>query len=166
MTGFADSKADRAGLKAQLNKNIAQGEKLMGFYFDMKIEGYPDFELRVRTTQYPAMGYELAEDFGQGGLKMNQQGALQNSQEITSSCVENLKGDTLKVLKDIILNKKQVKITFAAKAESLGGGKVPFTSCTMDHCILASEAIEFSTEDTTAIVKPSFTITTSWVDHD
>lgn len=165
MAGFDNSKSDRAYLKGMYTRNKQAGEKLLANNFRLKIEGYENLEVLVRSTQYPAMGHADVEDYAQGGLLMNQSGSLENNGEITVTCTETIKGDVLKMLKDIILNKRQVDVSMHTEAESLGG-KVDGSGCKMLDCKLRSDAIEHSTEDPAGLVKPSFTIKYGWVDHE
>ncbi|EFI7210200.1 baseplate protein, partial [Escherichia coli] len=72
MSGFANTKADIAFLKSRLNKNLAAGEKLIGSEFWMTIKGYEKLSVLVRTTQLPEMTREDVEDYGPGGMKINQ----------------------------------------------------------------------------------------------
>lgn len=165
MAGFENNKVNRPYMKDMYIKNKQAGEKLLANNFRLVIEGFEDLEVLVRSTQYPAMGYADAEDFARGGLTMVQAGSLENSGEITVTATETIKGDVLKTLKDIILNKMYVDIKLHTEAESLGGA-IPFSSCKMLDCKLRSDAIEFSVEDPAALVKPSFTIKYGWVDHE
>lgn len=165
MAGFENTKANRPYMKKMYNRNKQAGEKLLANNFRLKIDGYTDNDILVRSTQYPAMGYADVEDYAHGGLLMNQAGSLENNGEITVTCSETIKGDVIKMLKEIILNKKQVDITLHSETESLGGA-VPFSKCKMLDCKLRSDAIEYSTEDQAALVKPSFTIKYGWVEHE
>lgn len=165
MAGFENSKSNRPYLKGKYIKNKQAGEKLLANNFKLMIEGFDNFEILVRSTQYPSMGHADVEDFAHGGLTMVQSGSIENSGEVTVTATETIKGDVLSTLKKIILNKMQVNIKLHMEAESLGG-EVPNTGCKMLDCKLRSDAIELSTEDPAALVKPSFTIKYGWVDHE
>lgn len=165
MAGFENTKANRQYMKDMYLKNRQAGEKLLANNFRLKFEGFDNLTVLVRTSQYPAMGHADVEDYSQGGLLMNQSGSLENNGEITVTCTETIKGDVLRALKDIILNKKQINIEMHSESESLGG-KVDGSGCKMLDCKLRSDPIEHSTEDQVALVKPSFTIKYGWVDHE
>lgn len=165
MAGFENTKANRPYMKNMYLKNRQAGEKLLANNFRLRIDGFEQHEILVRSTQYPAMGYADVEDYAHGGLLMNQAGSLENNGEITVTCSETIKGEVLKMLKDIILNKLQKDITLHTETESLGGA-VENSACKMLDCKLRSDAIELSTEDQAALVKPSFTIKYGWVEHE
>ncbi len=165
MAGFENTNANRPYLKSKYDKNKQKGEKLLGNNFELRIEGFDDMAILVRSTQYPAMAYADVEDYAHGGLLMTQAGSLENNGEITVVCTETITGEVLKMLKDIILNKRQVDVKLHTEAESLGG-KVDGSGCIMRDCKLRTDAVELTTEDTTSVVKPSFTIKYGWVDHE
>lgn len=151
-------------LKTKFNQNLAAGEKLGGHEFEMTIDQYPQLTILIRSTQLAAMGRSAMEDFGPMGLKFVQYGALENSQEIATTAAETISGNVLNVIREIVRNKVYIDINIRATPESMAGGSAASLKYRYEHCTLRSDVIEFSTEDQVAIVKPSMTITTGWID--
>ena len=162
MAGHSNTKGNLGFLKGKYKKNMAAGEKLSGAEFEMKIDGYDNLTVLIRSTQIPAIGRAEMEDFGPMGLKFVQQGPLENSGEISVTAVETIKGDVLKVIYDIVKNKKYVNLTIKPTPESLNGANPAGTGWRMEDCKLKSDAVDLATEDTTALVKPPITITYNW----
>ncbi|MCG7550947.1 hypothetical protein [Pseudoalteromonas sp. Of7M-16] len=164
MASYVDSRANRKLLRGHYEAQKAIGEKLLGAMFDLRVEGHPELNLTVRSTQHPQVGYQDVEDHGQGGMLINQAGAFENSGEITIQFVETLRGSTLKAIKEIILNKEQPKIQFIAMAES--SGLIPHTGYTLHDVKLRLDAVDFATENVTELVKPNVTCKYGWVDFE
>lgn len=162
MPGHSNSRGNIGFLKSRYQKNMAAGEKLSAAEFEMTIDGYPNFSVLVRSAQIPAIGRAEIEDFGPNGLKFVQQGPYENSGEVTVQAVETLKGEVLKSVYDIVINKKYVHINIQPTPESLAGSAPSGTAWRMEDCKLRSDAVDQSTEDVTALVKPSITITYNW----
>ncbi|MGL4895983.1 MAG: hypothetical protein ACRCZA_13855 [Shewanella sp.] len=162
MAGHSNTKGNLGLLKTHYNKNKALGEKAQAFEFEMNVTGYPDWTVLCRSTQIPAMGRSDVEDYGAMGLLFVQSGALENSGEITVMCVETIKGVMINDLRNIIKEKKMVDITIALKSESAGTGKGQLMQ--LLDCKMRCDAIELSTEDTAALVKPSITIRYNFLD--
>ncbi|HIF9347106.1 TPA: hypothetical protein ACX6RX_003217 [Photobacterium damselae] len=162
MSGFYDAKGDIGYLKSKFNLNLAAGEKLAGHEFEMNIDQYPEVSILIRSAQLAAMGRSDIEDFAPMGLKFIQHGALENSGEITATSVETIKGSALKMMRDIVKNKKYVDITIRATPESLSGGSPAALIGRYEHCKLRSDVVEFSTEDQAALVRVPFTIQYNW----
>lgn len=165
MASYVDSRANRKLLRGHYEAQKAVGEKLLGAMFDLRVEGHPELNLTVRSTQHPQVGYQDVEDHGQGGMLINQAGALENSGEITIQFVETLRGSTLIALKSIILNKEQPKIQFVAQAES-AGGDIPNTGFILHDVKLRLDAVDFATENVTELVKPNVTCKYGWSDFE
>lgn len=166
MTGFNNAKGNMGFLKKQLLKNINAGEKAMGFEFEMTFEDAPNLSVLIRSTQMPAMGRADVEDFGPMGLGFTQAGAFENKGEVAATAVDTLSGDVLKYLYKAVKNKEYKKITIRPTAESLNGNSPTGTVCVLDHCKIRSDAIDYSTEDTAALVKPAMTITYNWYEYE
>ncbi|WP_419238319.1 hypothetical protein ACN08L_16075 (plasmid) [Photobacterium leiognathi subsp. mandapamensis] len=164
MSGHFNTKGDMAYLKTQFNKNLNAGEKLMGAEFEMLVEEYPELTVLIRSTQFPAMGRADVEDFGPQGMNFTQHGALENKGEITVTAVETLTGQVLKAIRNIVKNKQYVNITIRATPESTSGATAEPLKFRLSHCKVRSDVVEWSTEDTAALVKPSMTIVYNWVD--
>lgn len=164
MSGHFNAKGDLSFLKTKFNQNLAAGEKLMGAEFQMVFEGYPDLSVLIRSTQFPAMGRADVEDFGSMGLNFTQHGALENKGEITVTCVETLQGKVLEAVRDIVKNKKYVNLTIESTPESTSGTSVDSLKFKLSHCKLRSDVVEWSSEDTAALVRVSMTIVYNWVD--
>ncbi|EIM1710166.1 baseplate protein [Aeromonas dhakensis] len=162
MPGHSNSRGNIGFLKGRYQKNMAAGEKLSAAEFEMVVDGYPNLSVLVRSAQIPAIGRAEIEDFGPNGLKFVQQGPYENSGETTVQAVETIKGEVLKSLYEIVINKKYVNLTLKATPESLAGGAPQGTAWRMEDCKLRCDAIDMSTEDVTALVKVSITITYNW----
>lgn len=161
MAGFANTKADTAFLKSRFNKSVAAGERLVGSEYYMTIKGYDNLSILVITTQLPEMAREDVEFFAPGGMKFNQYGPIRNSGEFQITCAETIEGDVLKSVKEIVYGKKYFEVTFSAAAESNSGSDKGLTR-TFSHCKLRSDAVDFSAEDVTTIVRPSLGIIYNW----
>ncbi|WP_035604481.1 hypothetical protein [Edwardsiella tarda] len=164
MSGFFNSRGDVGFLAQNFNRNLAAGEKLNGSEFWMDIHGHEDISVLIRTTQIPELAREGVEDTGPMGLKFNQYGTLKNSGEITANCVETLEGAVTATVINLVKNKTYVDITIRATPESMGGVSSPALIRKLSHCTIGCDQVDFSTEDTTALVKPSLKITYNWVE--
>ncbi len=163
MSGFANTKADMAFLKSRFNKNLAAGEKLIGSEYWMTIKGYEYLSVLVRTAQLPEMTREDVEDYAPGGMKFNQHGPLRNSGEFQVTCAETIEGAVLAAVKQMVYGKEYLEITLQAAAESNSGNHKGLIR-TYSHCKVYSDAVDFSSEDVTAVVKPSLRIVYNWVE--
>lgn len=163
MSGFSNTKADTAFLKKRFNQNLAAGEKLISSEYWMTVKGYPNLSILIRTTQLPEMAREDVEDVAPGGMKFNQHGTLKNSGEFQMTCVETIKGDVFAAVRQMVLNKEYVDITFAAAAESNGGDSAGLTRSYL-HCKLYSDSVDFGSEDTTTAVKMPLRVVYNWAE--
>ncbi|HEW9972591.1 baseplate protein (plasmid) [Enterobacter sp. JBIWA008] len=163
MSGFANTKADTAFLKSRFNKNIAAGEKLIGSEFWMTFKGYDNLSILVRSTQIPEMTREDVEDFGPGGMKFNQHGTLRNSGEYQVTCAETIDGAVLAAVKELVYGKKYIEVTVQAAAESNSGDHKGLIR-TFSHCKIYSDAVDFSSEDVTTVVRPTLRVVYNWVE--
>ena len=163
MAGFGNTKADMGFLKKRFDQNIASGEKLLGSEYWAVIEGYEDISILFKTVQLPEQARQQIEDTMPGGLTMTQFGAYKNNGELTWQCVETIEGKVLAVVRDIILNKKYVNIKISAAAESNSGESKGLTRSLL-HCLVFSDAVDFSSEDLTAVVRPSLRVVYNWVE--
>ena len=138
--------------------------------FQLTFAGHEDISVLVRTSQIPEMTREDVEDYGPNGVKFNQHGPIRNSGEIQVQCVETIEGDILQFIKDRIAAKDYVDITMAATPESKSSGVNAVTKAAttieMLDCKIYSDAIDFSTEDVTAAVRPSLRIVYNWIEWD
>ncbi|NDO81502.1 baseplate protein [Citrobacter sp. NCU1] len=163
MSGFSNTKADVGFLKKRLNQSIAAGEKLIGSEFWMRIKGYDNLSILVRTAQLPEMTREDVEDFAPGGMKFNQHGAIRNSGELQVTCAETIKGDVFKAVRQMVYGKEYVDIELKAAAESNSGSDGGI-SRTLLHCKVYSDAIDFGSEDVTTVVRPTLRIVFNWAE--
>ncbi|WP_413113440.1 hypothetical protein [Thaumasiovibrio sp. DFM-14] len=163
-TGHWNTLGNATFLKAQFTRNLAAGEKLIGSEFELSFDEYPELTVMVRSAQMPQMARHNVEDFGAMGLGFEQHGTLENKGEITVSCVETIQGDVYKALREMVKDKKYVTVTMRATPESQAGISPAALKFKLQHCKIRVDATDFSTEDTTALVKPSITITYNWVD--
>lgn len=164
MSGFSNKAGDTAYLKQKLQKNVNAGEKMMGNEFEMTIDEYPDIAVLVRSTQYPAMSRADVEDYGQGGVAFHQDGTLNNAGEIAVVCAETITGTVVAAIRSIIKNKEMITVNLKSTPESGSGTGADSHTFRLQWCRVASDAIDLSTEDTSAIVKPSLTIKYNWFD--
>lgn len=162
--GFHNAKGDMPFLKQKFTKNLQAGEKMMGSEFMMKFAEYPDVEILIRSTQMPAMARADVEDFGQQGMKIMQNGPLENSGEIAVTAVETITGTVVKTLREIVRDKKYVTVTIESTPESMSGTGAESHSFTLEHVKVRSDAIDLSTEDSAALVKPAITLQYNWCD--
>lgn len=165
MSGHTNTKGDTGFLKKQYNQNKAMGEKAMAFEFKLTAKGYPNWSILCRSSQWPAMRRSDVEDFGPSGLKFVQHGAMENSGEIQIMLVETINGDIIKDMREIIREKKYVDLTMELTPESASGNPGAGQSVDLLDCKLASDVIEFSTEDTAALVKPTVTAIYNFIDN-
>lgn len=165
MSGHANTKGNTGFLKTQFTQNLSLGEKAHAFEFKLVVKGYPNWSILCRTTQWPAMGRSDVEDFGASGLKFVQHGALENSGELSIMCVETMKGDIIRDMRKIIRTKEYIDISLELTPESTGGKHGEGQKIEMLHCKLRCDVIEFSTEDTAAIVKPTITAIYNWINE-
>lgn len=163
MSGFSNTKADTAFLKSRFNKNLAAGEKLIGSEYWMTIKGYENLSVLVRSTQISEMTREDVEDYGPGGMKFNQHGTLRNSGEFQATCAETIEGTVLAAVKELVYGKKYVEIEMQAAAES-NSGEHKGLKRTYSHCKVYSDAVDFSSEDVTTVVRPTLRIVYNWVE--
>lgn len=166
MSGHTNTKGSRSFLKSNYTANKAKGEGLISAEFKMTFDGYENLTVLVRTAQMPEMTREDVEDYGPMGLKFNQHGPLRNSGEIQVQCLETISGDVMQFIKDRITAKDYIDITMSATPESLAGNVTDSTTVYMDDCKIYCDAIDMSTEDVTAFVRPSLRIVYNWVDWD
>lgn len=162
MSGHSNTKGNMSYVKQRFRNNLNAGEKLNSSEFEMVFDGKADMTILVRTTQLPPQGRANVEDFGPMGMKFVQQGPMENSGEITAVGVETVKGVIIPYLTDLVRNKKYVDITIRPTPESLNGKSPSKTTCRLEHCIVRCDAVDLGTEDVTALVKPSMTITYNW----
>jgi hypothetical protein len=165
MSGHSNTKGDTGFLKKQYTQNKSLGEKAMAFEFKLTVKGYPNWSVLCRSTQWPAMGRSDVEDFGASGLKFVQHGALENSGEVSIMCVETIKGDIIKDMREIIRTKKYVDLVLELTPESTSGKAGEGQTIDLLDCKLRSDVIEFSTEDQAALVKPTITAIFNYIDN-
>ena len=155
--GHNNTKGNRKFIKGRYTANAAKGERLVSSEFQLTFAGH-------EVTR------EDVEDYGPNGVKFNQHGPIRNSGEIQVQCVETIEGDILQFIKDRIAEKDYVDITMAATPESKSSGVNAVTKAAttieMLDCKIYSDAIDFSTEDVTAAVRPSLRIVYNWIDWD
>ncbi|MBU2968788.1 hypothetical protein KO527_05420 [Pseudoalteromonas sp. C2R02] len=163
---MADSTGKPSFLKKAMLKNRSIGQTLKGYEFKLTIAEFPDLSAHFRTSQWPATKREIVDDNGFMGVSMPSYGALDNSPEITITAVENIEGKVMEMLRDVIVNGKEVTITMEAMPESADGIPPSALIREMEYCLLTSDAIDASTEDTTTTVKPSITVRCGWLNED
>lgn len=165
MSGHKNTKGNTGFLKTQYVNNRELGEKAMAFEFKLTSKQFPHWSILCRSTQWPAMGRSDVEDFGASGLKYNQHGALENSGEISIMFAETIKGHIIRDMRKIIREKMYLDLTLELTPESTGGKNGEGQKIDMLDCKLRCDVIEFSTEDTAAIVKPTVTAVYNFLDN-
>jgi hypothetical protein len=161
---MATAIGNKAFVKKLYKSEKAIGPKLKGNEFKFTIEGHEGLTPMFRTAQWPKTQREIIDEKGHGGVGVPEYGALQNSGEITITAVENIKGDLLKMLREVIEAGKEVNCTIESMSEANEGESPEPLTFLMEDCLLVSDAIDGSTDDTAAVVKPSITITYGWVE--
>jgi hypothetical protein len=164
--GHSNAVGNKAFLKSYYTANKSQGEKLVGAEFTMVFDGDDNMGTLIRTAQMPEMTREDVEDYGPNGTKFNQHGPIRNSGEMSVQCVETISGTVLQFIKDQIENKSYTDITFSQNPESLSGSTTDAGTITLLDCKIYCDAVDFSTEDVTALVRPSLRIVYNWIDWD
>lgn len=163
MPGFANTKGDMTFLKSRFNKSLAAGERLVGAEFWMTIKGHEELSILVLTTQIPEMTREDVEDFAPGGMKINQHGPVRNSGEFQVTLGETIEGDVLKTVKEMVYGKHYMDVTMEGAAESNSGANKGLIR-KYTHCKIYSDAVDFSSEDVTSIVRPTLRIIYNWAE--
>lgn len=163
MAGFSNARANMGFVKQRYNQNKAAGEKLVGAEYWMVIKGYENLSILIRTAQIPERTREDVEDFAPGGAKFNQHGPYRNSGETQVQCVETIEGQVLDTIKDLVYNKKYVNVELYLASESKGG-PASSPACSMEDVKIYSDAVDFSSEDVTALVRPSLRLVYNWLD--
>ncbi|EAS5032271.1 baseplate protein [Salmonella enterica] len=168
--GHRNTRGNKKFLKARYTANVAKGEALVSSEFQLTFRGFENLSVLVRTAQIPEMTREDVEDYGPNGVKYNQHGPIRNSGELQVQCVETIEGDILQFIKDRIAAKDYVDIEMAATPESKSVGTeaktTAATTIEMLDCKIYSDAIDMSTEDVTAAVRPPLRIVYNWIDWD
>lgn len=161
---MAKAIGNKSFVKKLYKSEKAIGPKLKGNEFKFTIEGYEGLTAHFRTSQWPKTQREIIDEKGHGGVGVPEYGALQNSGEITVTAVENIKGDVLKMLIEIIESGKEVNCKMESMSEANEGKSPDSLTRNLEDCLLVSDAIDGSTDDTATVVKPSITITYGWVE--
>jgi hypothetical protein len=141
---------------------VSMGEGAKADDFRMTIEGYPDLEYLVQSTQLPALKREMIESKGPHGVMFNQQGNFMNAQDITIAFKEVISGKALEALRSWVTNKEYLQITLALVSESQPES-VYANSVVLEDAWIEIDAVDLSVDDTTVLVKPSGTIHGNWV---
>ena len=141
---------------------VSMGEGAKADDFRMTIEGYPDLEYLVQSTQLPALKREMIESKGPHGVMFNQQGNFMNAQDITIAFKEVISGKALEALRSWVTDKEYLQITLALVSESQPES-VYANSVVLEDAWIEIDAVDLSVDDTTVLVKPSGTIHGNWV---
>ena len=141
---------------------VSMGEGAKADDFRMTIEGYPDLEYLVQSTQLPALKREMIESKGPHGVMFNQQGNFMNAQDITIAFKEVISGKALEALRSWVTNKEYLQVTLALVSESQPES-VYANSVVLEDAWIEIDAVDLSVDDTTVLVKPSGTIHGNWV---
>lgn len=161
MANISNVKMNIPSVNGSYKKLLALGEGTKGDDFRMTIEGYPDLEFLVQTTQLPELKRENLETYGPHGVKFNQTGKFLNAGDMTISFKEVINGTSYKALREMVKEKKYVEIKLALVSESMSSSVIP-TSVKLEDCWFEIDALDLSVEDGTTLVKPSGTIHYNW----
>jgi len=158
--------ANVAGNIPNINKTykklLSLGEGAKADDFRMTFEGYDDLEFLVQATQLPELKREMVETYGPHGVKFNQQGKFLNAGDMTITFKEVIEGKIYKALREIVKEKKYLKITLGCLGESKPGSPADLT-VVLEDAWLEIDALDLSVEDGTTLVKPAGTIHYNWV---
>jgi hypothetical protein len=141
---------------------VSMGEGIKGDDFRMTIEGYPDLEYLVQSTQLPSLKREMIESKGPHGVMFNQQGNFMNAQDITITFKEVISGKALEAIRDWVKNKSYLQVNLAIVSESQPESNTA-NSVVLEDAWIEIDAVDLSVDDTTTLVKPSGTIHGNWV---
>ncbi|MAD46089.1 MAG: baseplate protein [Oceanospirillaceae bacterium] len=144
-------------------QNAAVGEKISAYEFRATLDNNPDLSVLVRSSQIPGIGREVIEDKTSMGLTMNQHGALKNAGEISLQCVESGDARLVQFIIDAVHNRRYIDIQLELTPESKSGVANAYHDITLLHSLLASEAADVSTDDTTALLKFPINVTYNWI---
>ena len=162
MPGFSNSRANLGFVKQRYNQNKAAGEKLIGSEYWLVIRGYEKLSILVRTAQIPEITREDVEDFAPGGAKFTQHGPFRNSGETQVQCAETIDGTVLKTVRDLVFNKRYVNVDLYLASESKGG-PADSPACSMEDVKIYCDAVDFASEDVTAVVRPGLRLVYNWL---
>jgi hypothetical protein len=150
-------------VKKSFNKFLAMGEKATADDFRMTIDGYPDIEFLIQTTQLPPIKREMVEIVGPHGVQVQQQGKIINAHEVSISFIETVSGSVLAMLRECVKGKKYLDIKLALVSEAETTSSAP-TTVLFESTWIESDAIEFSVDDNTPL-KPAGTLHVNWVSY-
>lgn len=143
-------------------KLLGMGEGTKGDDFRMTIEGYNDLEFLIQTTELPDLKREVLETYGPHGVKFIQTGKFLNAGDMAISFKEVITGKAYQALREMIKEKKYLKIELALISESQPSSVIP-TTITLEDCWIEIDKVSLSVEDGTQLVKPAGTIHYNWV---
>lgn len=150
-------------IKSGYKKLLALGEGVSSDEFIMTFEGNDDVRYLVQSTQLPALMRENIESYGPHGVQFNQQGRFKNAQDVSITFKETIKGLAYQFLRDLVINKKYIKITLTLAGESFTSGNTN-TAVNMEDAWIELEAADLSVEDGATLVRPAGTIHANWCD--
>jgi len=160
---FDASSGDIGFLNDAYSQNAAVGEKVSAYEFRITLDNNPDLSILMRSGQLPAMAREPIEDKTSMGLTMNQYGAFKNAGEISFQAVEAADARLMQFIIDVVHNRRYIDVQVELTPESKAGVANPFHDVTLRHSLLASEAADMSTDDTTALMKFPLNVTYNWI---
>ena len=165
MANIHDNYGNVPRLKHNYKRLLGLGEGVASDEFIMTFEGNNDVRYLVQSTQIPALQREVIESRGPFGVQFNQQGVYKNAQDISITFKETIKGHAYSFLRDLVVNKRYIKIKLTLAGESFPDGN-DFTGLVLEDCWIELEAADLSVEDSGTLVRPSGTIHANWVSHD
>lgn len=164
MPNISEVKGNVGLYKEGYKKFLSLGEGVSSDEFVMTIEGYENLRWLIQTTQIPPMVRENIESYGPHGVQFNQQGRFKNAQDVPFSVREVVSGEAYKALREIVKEKKYVKITLGLTGESMPTSNEDLT-WVLEDCWIELEGVDLSVEDGATLIKPTGTIHANWISH-
>ena len=165
MANIHDNYGNVPRLKHNYKRLLGLGEGVASDEFIMTFEGNNDVRYLVQSTQLPALQREVIESRGPFGVQFNQQGVYKNAQDISITFKETIKGHAYAFLRDLVVNKRYIKIKLTLAGESFPDGN-DFTGLVLEDCWIELEAADLSVEDSGTLVRPAGTIHANWVGYE
>lgn len=150
-------------IRDKVLKTRLLGRKVHASAFEVEIEGYPDFTLRVDSIDFPAMNRAKSESTGAMGVKSPQYGNINNQIEFPMVINEHTDGKTLKLVQKLILDGETVNIVTKLTPEELSG--VPINQRRYFDCLFECDPASLSNESGEEFIKATVNVTSCWMDE-
>ncbi len=156
MGNISGVQANVSLLRETYKKMAALGEAVKGQDFRMEVEGYPDLEFLIQSSQTPPMKRELVETVGPFGVKCNQQGRFMNEIEMPITFKEVMSAAAYRALKTWVRDKKYLEVMLTLISESNLTASDDHTWL-LEDCWIELDGGDLSVEDA-VVLKPSGTL--------